>query len=445
MWSNVLSSLGVHVHMTVEKKRLMWVDAGNGAAGDMLLAALFDAGADREVVVATLSGLPVERVGLSLQEVRRHGFRAVHVRVDAPETPTHRRLADVLGILDAGGLPEPVREFAAAAFLRLAEAEGRVHGIPAAEVHFHEVGALDAITDVVACAAALHDLDLLGAVSRVVGPVAVGSGTVSGAHGRLTLPAPAVLELLTSAGAPIASHSGRLEMCTPTGAALLCTLATAWGPPPGLTPLAVGVGAGSADPATHPNVLRVLIGEECGAADTWMTAALHRLDTTIDDLDPRVWPDLLTGLRAVGASDAWCTPALTHKGRPGHVLSVLVPAERLDVVCRFVFEETTTLGVRISALTRRSLPRDQVVVPVGEYEVRVKRGYLGGRMVTVQPEYDDALEAARGKGIPLAVLLDDVRALGREAASCATADGSRLQVPVPSEPGTGGERDDEPR
>jgi uncharacterized protein (DUF111 family) len=261
----------------------------------------------------------------------------------------------------------------------------------------------------------------------------VGSGTVTGAHGRIPLPAPAVLELLTAAGAPIAAHHGRMELCTPTGAALLCTLATDWGPPPALTPIAVGVGAGTADPATHPNVLRVLIGQARTAADDWTTTALHRVDTTIDDLDPRVWPDLLTGLRAVGANDAWCTPALTHKGRPGHVLSVLVPAERLDLVCRYVFEETTTLGVRISPLTRRSLARDQVRVSVGEFTVRVKRGWLGGQLVTAQPEYDDVLEAARRTGASVTALIDQARALGRTVERCATAKGSQLPGQVPSD------------
>ncbi|MEV5530184.1 nickel pincer cofactor biosynthesis protein LarC [Streptomyces prunicolor] len=428
-----------------EAGKVLWVDAANGAAGDMLLAALLDAGADLARVRAALDGLAVEEVRLSLEEVRRHGFRAARVRVGVPDTGVHRRLADILGILDAGGLQAPVRAFATEVFGRLAEAEGRVHGIPAAQVHFHEVGALDAITDVVACATALHDLDLLGRAGRVVAPVAVGSGVVTAAHGRIPVPAPAVLELLTAAGAPLAAHPGRLEMCTPTGAALLCELATGWGPPPACTPLAVGVGAGTADPATHANILRVLIGESSRNTERCASAALHRVDATIDDLDPRVWPDLLVGLRGIGALDAWCTPALTHKGRPAQVLSALVTTERLDLVCGYVFEQTTTLGVRVSDLTRRSLPRDQVRVTVGGFDVSVKRGILDGRIVTVQPEYDDVVEAARRSGRPISALIDEARALGGITKSRATANTSQLPSQVPCDAEADAETQEKPR
>ncbi|MFF0018024.1 nickel pincer cofactor biosynthesis protein LarC [Streptomyces sp. NPDC005374] len=394
--------------------RTLWIDAANGAAGDMLLAALLDAGADRDAVDTALAGLPVEPISLAEQDVRRHGFRAKQVVVTAPETTTRRNLDDVLAVVAAAGLPPKTAGFATDVFRRLARAEARVHGIPVTQVHFHEVGALDAIVDVVGCATALQSLDLLGQVTCVVGPIAVGAGVVSGAHGAIPIPGPAVLELLAAAGAPVAAHTAAMELCTPTGAALLCTLATGWGPPPALTPVAVGVGAGTADPPTHPNVLRVLIGESA-AEPEWATSPLHRVDTTVDDLDPRLWPDLLDGLRSVGAADAWCTPALTRKGRPGQVLSVLVDDERLDLVCGVVFEQTTTLGVRVSPVSRRALRRDQVEVQVDGSAVQVKRGYLAGRIVTVQPEYDEALEAARRTGLPVATVLERARILGGEA------------------------------
>lgn len=396
--------------------RTLWVDPANGAAGDMLLAALLDAGAEAGTVKAALGALDVEAIGLERREVRRHGFRAAHVAVTAAESGVRRGLDDVLGVVGAAELPPEVADFAGRVFRRLAAAEGRVHGIPAAQVHFHEVGALDAIADVVGCATALHGLGLLGpSARRVVGPVAVGAGAVAGAHGTIPIPGPAVLELLTAAGAPIAAHPAAMELCTPTGAALLCELATAWGPPPALTPLAVGVGAGTADPPAHPNVLRVLLGESTGEPAHWAVSELHRVDTTVDDLDPRVWPDLLDALRAAGAADAWCVPALTRKGRPAQVLSVLVDAERLDLVCGLVFEQTTTLGVRVSPVTRRSLPRDRVEVAVAGSRIGVKRGRLAGRVVTVQPEYDEAAAAARRAGLPLAAVLDEARELGRRA------------------------------
>jgi uncharacterized protein (TIGR00299 family) protein len=395
--------------------RTLWVDAGNGAAGDMLLAALLDAGASLEAV---RDGLRALDVGLDVEvsPVRRHGLRAVHADVRHPAEDVSRDLADITALLEAAPLPEPVRAFALAVFERLAQAEARVHGVDVAEIHFHEVGALDAIADVTGCALALHDLGLLGATMRIVSPVATGSGVVSAAHGPLPVPVPAVLELLTSAGAPFAAHTARMELCTPTGAALLATLATGWGPVPACVPRSTGTGAGSADPEGHPNVLRVVIGEEAEAA-TWETAEMHRVDSTVDDLDPRVWPDVLETLRAAGAADAWCSPVLMRKGRPGQVLSVLVDPARLDAVCRVIFEQTTTLGVRVSPVERRSLRRDRVEVRTGDAVVGVKRGLLGDRVVTVQPEYDEVRAAAEATGRPVHEVLADVRAaaVSREA------------------------------
>ena len=391
---------------------VLWVDAGNGAAGDMLLAALLDAGASLDAVCSGLRGLAVEPIGLDLEGVRRHGLRAALLTVSAPQSAVERHLADVLSIVDGAGLPGEVAGFARAAFERLAAAEARVHGTTPDEVHFHEVGALDAIADVVGCALALHDLGLLGpGAVRVVSPVAVGSGTVGTAHGILPVPAPAVLQLLADAGAPVRSHPATFELCTPTGAALLATLATGWGTVPDCAPRAVGVGAGRADPPGHPNVLRVLVGSPAGAdagGPGWSDADLVQLESTVDDLDPRIWPDLLERLRAAGAADAWCAPVLMRKGRPGQVLTVLCAEDRVDLLCRIVFEQTTTLGVRLLPVRRRSLRRDEVEVPLAGGTVHVKRGFLGGRVVTAQPEYDDLLALSASSGIPLADLLAEL-------------------------------------
>jgi pyridinium-3,5-bisthiocarboxylic acid mononucleotide nickel chelatase len=389
--------------------KTLWVDAGNGAAGDMLLAALLDAGADLAVVRAGLRGIGTEPVDVTVSPVRRHGLRAAHATVHAPPSTVTRHLADITALVSAAGLPDEVRDFAEAVFERLARAEARVHGVDVSAVSFHEVGALDAIADVVGCALALHTLDLLGSPTRVVSPVAVGFGSARTAHGILPVPAPATLELLIEAEAPLRKHPAAMELCTPTGAALLATLATSWGPAPDCVPRAMGVGAGRADPEGHPNVLRVMVGDPAGAPE-WALADMCRIDATIDDLDPRLWPDVLEGLRSAGAADAWCTPALMRKGRPGQVLSVLAEADRLDVVCRAVFEQTTTLGVRISSVQRRSLSRDEVNVPVGGVLISVKRGHLGDRIVNVQPEYDEVRAAAARTGRPIADLLAEARA-----------------------------------
>nr|WP_233257662.1 nickel pincer cofactor biosynthesis protein LarC [Micromonospora sp. S4605] len=417
--------------------RVLWVDAGNGAAGDMLLGALLDAGADLDRVRAGLAQLGLEEMRVGLRQVRRHGLRAARAVVEVPDAATSRGLAEIVAAVNTAGLPAPVRDFAVATFDRLARAEARVHGVPVERIHFHEVGALDAVVDVVGCALALHELDLLGAQARIVGPVAVGSGTVHSAHGPLPVPAPAVLELLVAAGAPIREHPAQRELCTPTGAALLTTLATGWGPAPSCVPTAAGVGAGSADPPGHPNVLRLLVGRDAptGPGPEWVTSALHRVDATVDDLDPRVWPDLLHQLRAAGAADAWCTPALTHHGRPGQVLSVLTEAERVDLLCGIVFEETTTLGVRISTVERRALRRDEVTVTIAGCAVAVKRGHVGDRVVTVQPEYQEALTVARRTGLPVA----EVLARAAEAAQPASTGEAAARQTVPGAAGaTGG-------
>jgi uncharacterized protein (TIGR00299 family) protein len=392
----------------------------------MLLAALLDAGADLSAVRAGLGRLPVGPVDIDVDDVRRYGLRARHVTVRAPDHAAHRGLRDITAILAGGGLPSAVETFARTTFDRLAAAEARVHGVDLDAVHFHEVGALDAIADVVGCALALDDLGLLDAPDRIVSPTALGSGSVDTAHGRLPVPAPAVLELMARAGAPVRAHRAEMELCTPTGAALLTTLATGWGPAPDCTPHRVGVGAGTADPAGHPNVLRVLTGTRertAATATAWQSAPVYQLETTIDDLDPRIWPDLLDLLRAAGAHDAWCTPVLMRKGRPGHVLSVLTDGDRVDLLCRVVFEQTTTFGVRVFAVERRALPRDRVAVPVGAGTVHVKRAFLDGRVVTRQPEYDEVVAESRRSGMAVAQVLAEVHR--RHAAAEADADADR--------------------
>jgi uncharacterized protein (TIGR00299 family) protein len=380
----------------------------------MLLAALLDAGASLAAVRAGLGGIGTEHMDVTVSPVRRHGLRAALATVRAPRSQVTRNLADITALVSGAGLPDEVRDFSVAVFERLARAEAHVHGVGVPEVSFHEVGALDAIADVTGCAIALHTLGLLRSPTRVVSPVAVGSGPARSAHGPLPVPVPATLQILTEAGAPLRSHPAAMELCTPTGAALLATVATNWGPVPDCRPLTVGVGAGRADPRGHPNVLRVLVGEPAGPAD-WALTDMCRIDATIDDLDPRLWPDVLDALRAAGAVDAWCTPALMRKGRPGHVLSALAEADRLDVVCHAVFEQTTTLGVRISAVQRRSLPRDEVAAVVGGVVVSVKRGHLGDRVVNLQPEYDDLRAAAARTGRPIADLLAEARAAASAA------------------------------
>jgi uncharacterized protein (TIGR00299 family) protein len=365
--------------------------------------------------------LDVEPIRIRSDEVRRHGIRARRVTVDVARSRVVRTLPDIVRIVTAAGLPPPAARFALDTFGRLASAEATVHGIPVTEVHFHEVGALDSVADVVGCAVALHDLGVLAGdgVRVVCSPVAVGSGSTVTEHGVLPVPAPATLELLI--GTPIAAHPSAAELCTPTGAALLATLVQEWGPLPACTPARIGVGAGSRDPDTHPNVVRLVLATHETTGDGGNQHVnrheLRLVESTIDDLDPRLWPDVLANLRAVGSLDAWYSPVTTRDGRPGHCLSVLCPAERLDAVCHHIFVHTPALGLRVVQVERRSLPRDLVTVRLGGHDIGVKRGWLDGTIVTVQPEFRDARRAANAMGLPVRQVLDDASGAARTMAT----------------------------
>lgn len=408
--------------------RALWVDATHGAAGDMLLGALLDAGADPDRVRGALGALAdagSEPIELTVEQVRRHGLRASRAVVTAPPSTVRRGPADVSRLLEAAALcpaalsPAAAR-FAHAVFDALADAESRVHGVERERVHFHEVGALDALADVVGCAVALDSLRLLGdGVLRRVSTVGLGGGTVRTDHGRMPVPVPATLELLARAGAPVDAGPGDRELCTPTGAALLATLATDWGSLPRLAVHAVGSGAGTADPADRPNLLRVVVGDRVDAASDgpgWRSDDLLVVESTVDDLDPRLWPGVLDGLCGSGAHDAWLTPVLMRHGRPGHVVTALCGADTLDAVSAALVGLTTTLGLRVHGVSRRALARDRVEVDLGGVVVGVKRGLLSGRPLTVQPEFAEAATAARTLGVPVADILDRARTAALEQA-----------------------------
>lgn len=382
--------------------RLAWIDASSGASGDMLLGALVGVGVPLGVLVEAVDKVAPGQVGLEVSEVHRDGFAATRCQVELADTTTERTWRDVELLLNEAGLHEDVRSLAHDVFSRLAEAEGRVHGQPAGDVHFHEVGALDAIADVVGvCAGVVH----LGLERVVVSGVSVGGGTVSSGHGRLPVPPPAVVELLR--GVPSSGGPVDLELCTPTGAALLTTLADGWGSQPAMAVHAVGVGAGARDPEGHANVLRLLVGERDSATSARSSTAEGAvlLETNVDDLDPRLWPGVLTALLEAGASDAWLTPILMKKGRPAHTLSVLVATDRADDVRREVYRQTPTIGLREQRLGKHELDRSMATVEVDGQTVGVKVARLGSEVVNVQPEFEDVAAAARALGRPVKTVM----------------------------------------
>jgi uncharacterized protein (TIGR00299 family) protein len=397
--------------------RVAWVDGSAGAAGDMLLAALFDAGVDAEVMAnAAAAVAPVE---LRFWHETRHGFRVARAEVTAGpqerERPPHRTWADIRTMLDAADLDEVTRSSAHAVFERLAVAEGAVHGASPDEVHFHEVGAHDSIGDVVGVCAGFA---ALGARLHV-GPLSLGGGTAQTSHGPIPVPGPAVLRLLEGTGVLASGGPVESELCTPTGAALLTTLAAGFGPMPSMTVHRNGFSAGSREISGHSGVLRLVVGDQVDHAGPDGECAVV-IETNVDDLDPRLWPRVLSALLTAGASDAWLTPILMKKGRPAHTLHVLSRDEPvlLQRLAQLVFGETSAIGLRTYRVGKTALQRRETTVDVGGQTVRVKQALLDGRVVNEQPEHDDVAAAAEALGVAAKVVL------ARATAQAATQLGS---------------------
>lgn len=371
--------------------RVMYVDCIGGASGDMLLGALVDAGADRDAVLDAVGALGVEGWALDFEPVQRGGVRATHANVMVAPSSTARNYADIRSLLDRATLSEGTRRRAERTFEALARAEASVHGQEVADVHFHEVGAVDALVDIVGVCAAIESI----APDRVTAsPVPAGSGTVTAAHGRLPVPAPATVELLKGA---IVTGGGEGETVTPTGAALLRANCTSFGPMPPMRLWATGYGAGSRDTPT-PNVVRVLVGDAEPEAGT---ETVDLIETNLDDMNPELVPYAMERLLDAGALDVWAAPVNMKKGRIGIVLSVVVNRPATPRVIDVLFRETTTLGIRIAAIHREVADRKEVHVTVADHPVRVKVASRGGRTINAAPEFEDAAAVARSTGIPL--------------------------------------------
>jgi uncharacterized protein (TIGR00299 family) protein len=366
--------------------RAAYIDCIGGVAGDMLLAALLDAGGDEARLRAVPTELGLDGVTIHVDRVERQGVGALHVDVRAPDdVHRHRSWREIQALLAERRAPLRALEI----FNRLAEAEARVHGVAAEDVHFHELGAVDTLVDVCGAVALLDDLDL----ARVVcSPLPFARGLVRAAHGVLPTPSPAALELLR--GAPLYGVDTDGELVTPTGAAIVSTYADEYGPLPPLTLTGIGYGAGTRDLSDRPNVVRLLVGEAAAGAQ----AEVSLLETNLDDLNPELVPDAVERCFEAGALDVWTTPVQMKKGRPGIVLSALARPVDEQGVARALLEETTALGLRVSRLRRYELAREERTVAVDGGTVRVKVGVLDGRIVNVAPEHDDCAELARRTG-----------------------------------------------
>jgi uncharacterized protein (TIGR00299 family) protein len=371
---------------------IAYLDCVGGLAGDMLLAALLDAGAPLERLREVPGALGLEGVGIEVTRVERQGVGALHVDVRVPDdVEEHRPYAAIRELVERSAVPGHARERALEAFRRLAEAEGTVHGVAPEDVHFHELGGVDTLVDVCGAMVLLGELG----VERVAcSPLPYSRGLARAAHGLLPVPAPATLGLLR--GAPFVGVATEAELVTPTGAAIAATVVSAWGTLPPLVLEAVGYGAGTRELADRPNVLRVVLG----AAEV-REGEVVLLETNLDDLLPELVPDAVERCFAAGALDVWTTPAQMKKGRPGIVLSVLARPARETEVATALLEETSALGVRVARLGRYELEREERVVELDGGSVRVKVGRLGGRVVNLAPEHDDCAALARATGRPV--------------------------------------------
>ncbi|MFB7785197.1 nickel pincer cofactor biosynthesis protein LarC [Streptomyces vinaceus] len=376
-----------------------WFQCAAGVSGDMLLGALIDAGAPLQELQRAVDAVVPGRVRLRTERVARRSVAALKAHVDVVESEHERTWALIRRMIGDAELAAPVRDLALAAFSRLAEAEATVHGVTPEDVHFHEVGALDAIADVVGFCAGVHALGIDRVVST---PLTAGHGLVETAHGTLPVPTPAVIQMAVEAGAPVQSGTEPHEMCTPTGVALLLTVVSEWGGLPLLRMTGTGVGAGGRDLPRTPNVLRLVLGEP---AEGPRTSTAVQIDCNVDDLDPRLWPHVLSRLLDAGASDAWLTPMLMKKGRPAHTLSVLGPPEATGRLQDVVLRETSTIGMRRRFVEKWEAEREFATVEIDGRTIRVKVALDGSDVVSVQPEHDDVVDAARTLGIPVKVAL----------------------------------------
>ena len=403
--------------------RLAYFDCPSGAAGDMVMGALVDAGVPFDALRSELAKLGLPGFTLERREVMKGVFRAtkvdVHVHnhdhagggVDHSHDEPHgrhqypdRNLESILTLIAASGLDPAVKANAARIFTRLAAAEARVHGTTMDQVHFHEVGAVDAIVDITGACIGLH---LLGVDAVHCSALPVGGGFVTGAHGRIPIPGPGTAELLK--GFPVVDTGVKRELVTPTGAAILTTLSASAGTMPAMTVEAVGYGAGDMD-LEAPNVIRVFLGR---ATTSGGRETIMQVETTVDDMQPQLWEAVMERLFESGALDVYLTPVVMKKSRPGTVLTALCTPDKVTELSRVLFEESPTIGVRWTAYQRERLDREMVTLATAYGAIAFKVSRLEGRVVTATPEFDEVRKIARAKGLPVREVLDLARAEGR--------------------------------
>jgi uncharacterized protein (TIGR00299 family) protein len=376
--------------------KLAYFDCFSGISGDMTLGALMDAGCPVEHLRSELGSLQVPGWEISAEKVWKNGMAATFVRVKTEDQQKHRSLSAILEILKNSQITPPVRNRAAAIFTKLGEAEARVHDVPLEKIHFHEVGAVDAIVDIVGACVGFH---FLGIEKFACSPLNVGGGTTKMAHGILPVPAPATANLLQ--GKPTYSNGVQKELVTPTGAAIVATLCDSFGPQPPMSVTAIGYGAGTADLEGQPNVVRLMIGESAEKAVAGFDEEIAVIEANLDDMNPQIYGYFLEKALSAGALDVYTTPAQMKKNRPGTLLTVLCEPRDTNGLMSLIFAETTTFGARTYRAQRRVLPREFVSVSTDFGDVRIKISRVNGRILHIAPEYDDCRKLAVERNVPL--------------------------------------------
>ncbi|MFY9252107.1 MAG: nickel pincer cofactor biosynthesis protein LarC [Fuerstiella sp.] len=401
--------------------KTVWIECATGISGDMTLAALIDAGIDKDAIKAAIASLNLPDVSLRIETVIKNGFRSTHVLVDHPEQHAHRHFTDICKILDDSALTDRQKDLARQLFLAVAESEARVHGSTVDKVHFHEVGAVDSIVDIVGAAVGF---DLLGADRIVCNHVPTGRGFVHIDHGICPIPAPGTAEILK--GIPLADVPIEAELTTPTGAAIVKTLADSFGPMPAMTIEAIGYGAGTMTFPERANVLRLFIGT---AVVHSHTEFVTMLETNLDDVSGEVIGHTRQLLMKAGALDVYSTPIQMKKDRPGTILSAICRPADIDQLEQIIFSETGTLGIRRTNVERSVQHRDIVTVTTPWGDVSGKRSWKTGSAAMFAPEFEDCATVAKLHGIPL-------RDVYRAAESAFRQSSESGKIAVPTSSGT---------
>lgn len=374
--------------------KIAYFDCFSGISGDMTLGAFVDAGLSFDLLKSEIAKTGLQGYGITASKVKKNGFAStkVDVAVDASAVKGHRHYPDIVKIIEKSGLKPEVKEIALKVFRVIADAEAEAHGVPVEKVHFHEVGAVDSIVDVVGSAVGFVEMGIREVYSSAVN---VGSGTVKSGHGILPVPAPATAHILR--GVLTYADGPQMELTTPTGAAILKAMAKSFGTQPAMNVTAVGMGAGSHDFPNRPNVLRLFLGDKSSSAA--LDERLVELSTNIDDMNPQIYPLVAEKLFTAGALDVTFIPVVMKKGRPSTLIEVLCAPEKSAEAQRILFTETTTLGIRIREVARVSLPRQikKVTTQYGEIEVKVAE--LPGGGVKTAPEYESVKKAAEKSGV----------------------------------------------